>query len=407
MTATSGHAIALSWSASAGADKYRIYRGTTAGGEAKYITTSGSTASFVYTGAAESTGKPRTSATRWIAKNLLEFKNAQRVTIDGNRFENNWSGYQPGYAVVFTPSNVAGKTPWSAVRDITFTNNIVRHTAGAFNILGYDGTQAAGSQITQRISIRNNLFYDITPANWGSNRPACFQIGQGATDVTIDGNTIDQGTTILLAAYGKPMLRFVFTNNIARHGKYGVIGELLVRPAIRPWRSTSPARFSNTTSWPEERPPFIPRPTCFQRSPNGTHHSSTRQRVTTTCARRPCSFTPAPEVARPVSIVDVLMSSDDITVDPPPPPPRRHRHRYRQRRVNPQPPTQADRTRPRRSRISPSPVRRPRVAAARSPPTRGNGETRSSSTRRTPPRRTFTASGRRRRWPGPRPALRS
>ena len=68
VTATSGHAIALSWSASAGADKYRIYRGTTAGGEAKYIATSGSTASFVYTGAAESTGKPRTSATRWIAK---------------------------------------------------------------------------------------------------------------------------------------------------------------------------------------------------------------------------------------------------------------------------------------------------------------------------------------------------
>ena len=132
-------------------------RGTTAGGEAKYITTSGSTASFVYTGAAESTGKPRTSATRRIAKNLLEVKNAQRVTIDGNRFENNWSGDQPGYALVFTPRNVAGKMPWAAVRDITFTNNIVRHTAGAFNILGYDGTQAAGSQITQRISIRNNL----------------------------------------------------------------------------------------------------------------------------------------------------------------------------------------------------------------------------------------------------------
>ena len=60
--------------------------------------------------------------------------------------------------------------PWAAVRDITFTNNIVRHTAGAFNILGYDDTQPAGSQITQRISIRNNLFYDITPAKWGSDR---------------------------------------------------------------------------------------------------------------------------------------------------------------------------------------------------------------------------------------------
>ena len=352
-------------------------------------------------------GRERRQTTRrrrhdWIAKNLLEFKNAQRVTIDGNRFENNWSGDQPGYAIVLTPRNVAGRTPWSAVRDVTFTNNIVRHTAGAVNILGYDDTQPAGSQITQRITIRNNLFYDIDSRELGRRPTEVLpdRAGRHRRDVRPqhDRPRTRHRPRCLRQTDGALRLH---EQHRAATAQYGVMGTSARRPAIRPWRSTSPARFSNTTCWPEERPRFIPRPTCFQRSPSGTRHSSTRQRVTTTCARRPCSFTPAAEAARPVSMSMFSMSSDDITVDP-----LRRLHRHR-RRVNPQPPMPADRTRPRRSRISPSPVRRPRMAAARSPPTRGNGETRSSSTRRTRRRRTFTASGRRRRWPGPRPALRS
>lgn len=320
VTATSGHAVALSWSASAGADKYRIYRGTTAGGEAKYITTSGSTASFVYTGAAESTGKPRTSATHWIAKNLLEFKNAQRVTIDGNRFENNWSGDQPGFAVVLTPRNVAGKMPWSAVRDITFTNNIVRHTAAAVNILGYDGTQAAGSQITSRISIRNNLLYDITPAKWGSNQPACFQIGQGATDVTIDGNTIDHATTTLLAAYGKPMVRFVFTNNIARYGTYGVMGSgsSAGNPTLAKYFPGAIFKYNvlaggTASLYPATNmfPTIAQWDASFVNAPAGDYHLRSSS----------VFFHAGSGGSTPGVNVDVLMSSDDITVDPQPPPP--------------------------------------------------------------------------------------
>ena len=38
-----------------------------------------------------------------LTKNLLELKNAQRVLIDGNVFENVWPDGQTGYAVVFTP----------------------------------------------------------------------------------------------------------------------------------------------------------------------------------------------------------------------------------------------------------------------------------------------------------------
>jgi hypothetical protein len=225
VTATAGHGVSLSWSASSGADKYRIYRGTSAGGEAVYVTTTGSATSFVYTGAGETSGRPPTFGTRWISKNLLELKSAQRVTIDGNVFENNWVEAQAGYAIVLTPRNSDGKVPWAAVRDVTFTNNIVRHTAGAFNILGYDTTVSAGSQLTERVTIRNNLFYDIDPSRWGGGQAKCFLLGQGATDVMFDRNTVAHNTTTVVAAYGKPMVRFKFTNNIALHGKYGVFGD--------------------------------------------------------------------------------------------------------------------------------------------------------------------------------------
>ena len=43
-----------------------------------------------------------------MVKNLLELKNARRVTIDGNLFEYSWSSGQAGYAIVFTPRNQEG-----------------------------------------------------------------------------------------------------------------------------------------------------------------------------------------------------------------------------------------------------------------------------------------------------------
>jgi hypothetical protein len=221
---SSGHGVTLAWSGVSGAETYRIYRGTSAGGESVYMTTSGSSTTFTYTGSGETSGKPLSSGLMWACKNLIEFKNAQRVKIDNNLMENNWTGGQPGYAIVFTPRNYNNIAPWSTVRDITFSNNILRHTAGAINILGYDDTVSGGSALTERITIRNNLFYDIDPAKWGGGLTKCFQVGQGAADVVFDHNTVAQNTSALLSPYGKPMVRFVFTNNIALHGKYGVFG---------------------------------------------------------------------------------------------------------------------------------------------------------------------------------------
>jgi hypothetical protein len=163
---------------------------------------------------------------RWTVKNLLELKNARRVVIEGNRLENCWSAAQVGFAVVFTVRNSGGRAPWATIEDVVFRNNVVRHSAGAINILRFDNT--AESQTASRISIENNLFEDINHRQWGGNG-FFLQIGNSPSDVTVDHNTVLH-TGNLIAAYGRsggtvlPIPRFRFTNNLAAHNAYGIHG---------------------------------------------------------------------------------------------------------------------------------------------------------------------------------------
>ena len=215
---TAGSVVTLTWPAVSKADKYRIYRGTSAGAQNRYLETAGPVTSFAYKGSGEITGNPPSQGKLWNVKNLLELKNAQRVTIDGNIFENCWNASQKGYAVLFTPRNQNGNAPWVAVRDISFTNNIIRHVAGAIDILGADYSYP--SQRTTRVTIRNNMAYDIGNS-WGFEH---FLLMTGAPDsVTVDHNTIYQ-QKIMVLADGAPITNFVLTNNVAPHNEYGIFG---------------------------------------------------------------------------------------------------------------------------------------------------------------------------------------
>ena len=127
---SSGAAVTISWSAVSGASGYRIYRGTSAGGERVYRDTSSTSTTFTYTGSGETSGAPRTSGTLWNVKNTIELKNAQRVRIEGNVIENNWQASQSGYALVLTPRNQDNTAPWTVVQDVTIRSNIVRHVNG-------------------------------------------------------------------------------------------------------------------------------------------------------------------------------------------------------------------------------------------------------------------------------------
>ena len=287
----SSGAVSLTWSAVAGADRYRIYRGTSAGGESKYMTTASATASFRYTGASESAAAPAATGTQWTVKNIFELKNAQRVVVDGNLFENIWQAGQYGYALVLTPRNQYGSATWVRLRDITITNNIVRHASGVLQLSGYDATYP--SQQTQRVTLRNNLFHDIDPKKWGGNAKA-YLIGEGPADIVLDRNTLIHTNTSVVYAYGTQTITgFVYTNNISLHGTYGIMGEG-GGPASTPSTSTSRRALSRTTSSPAARPPRIRRRIRSRRSPSGTHRSWTWPAGITGCSRRASSMRPVP-----------------------------------------------------------------------------------------------------------------
>jgi hypothetical protein len=168
-------------------------------------------------------GHPSYAGVRWSVKNLFELKNAQRVLIESNVFEYNWAESQNGFAILFTPRNQSGKSPWSVVQDVTFANNVLRSSGSGFNIAGPDN-EAGVSQPSRRILIRNNLIEDINSVAWGGDG-RLFQIINGAEYVTIDHNTGFANGNIMSTDSAQGLnVGLVFTNNIVAHNAYGVIG---------------------------------------------------------------------------------------------------------------------------------------------------------------------------------------
>ena len=169
-------------------------------------------------------GAPTYAGIPWTVKNLFELKNARRVLIEGNTFENNWVHAQAGTAILFTVRNQEGKAPWSAVQDVTMINNLLRSSPTAFVVMGEDSPNR--SQQSRRFLIRNNLFERI--------ERTAFMITSGADDVEIDHNTFLptnysafvmtglRGHDASGEVIGKPCNRFKLTNNIMGFGLYGL-----------------------------------------------------------------------------------------------------------------------------------------------------------------------------------------
>lgn len=219
-------AVHLTWAAVSGAEQYRIFHGTSAGAESQYVEiAAASSPSYTATGSGTA-GAPPSSASLWIVKNLFELKNAQRVTVEGNIIENNWAAAQVGYAIVLTPRNPGGTAPWSRVHDVTFTGNIIRHSAGAVNIAGPDNTEPSGT--TDAVVFRNNLLEDIDNSTWGGAATKAVLIGGpvGApSNITFDQNTFIHANASIVYAYGPYTISpFVFTRNLAQHHQYGIMG---------------------------------------------------------------------------------------------------------------------------------------------------------------------------------------
>jgi hypothetical protein len=164
--------------------------------------------------------QPSWRGQNWTIKNHLELKNVQRIRIDGNVFAYNWAAAQIGFSIVMTPRNQDGGAPWSVVRDVQFTNNVIRHVAGAFNLLGQDYVHP--SQPLTNVVIRNNLIDDLSGANWGGQ--GRFLLVTGCDRLTIDHNTIISDGSSVVYADDRPVTNLVFTNNILRNNAWAIMG---------------------------------------------------------------------------------------------------------------------------------------------------------------------------------------
>jgi len=164
---------------------------------------------------------PSYAGNHWSVKNLFELKNARKVIVDGNIFENNWTDAQAGRAIVFTPRPSDSGT-WAVVEDVQFTNNIVRNVGSGMLILGADEPPAPTETRLRRVRVANNLFENINGPRFGSNGFFLTVINK-TEDVTIEHNTAIQTGNIISTDYA-PNTRFIYRDNITRHNEYGIFG---------------------------------------------------------------------------------------------------------------------------------------------------------------------------------------
>jgi len=167
------------------------------------------------------TGDPSFDGNDWSIKNSFELKNARRVLVEGNVFENNWADSQSGFAILLTVRGEDGKAPWSAVQDVTFQYNIIKNSDHGLNMLAYD--DAATSQQTSRILIAQNY--------WDQVGGRLFQIvntpAGGTESVTIQHNTSNlAGNQFLILGdtLDQPNTNLVVRDNLGPAGEYGVFG---------------------------------------------------------------------------------------------------------------------------------------------------------------------------------------
>ncbi len=191
-------------------------------------------------------------------KNLFEIKNAQRVLIEGNIFENNWQDGQGGSAIVLKSVNQGGACPWCVAKDITFRYNLLKNTGSGFALTGHD---VGAQSIMTRVTITDNVMsgIDVGPTYNGDGR--AFLINNDPIDLVIAHNTVFDPTNTAITFGGpttEPPTRLIFRDNMVGGGQYGVkgpgIGTSAALQAFMPaggyWGNVMTASGSNATGFP-------------------------------------------------------------------------------------------------------------------------------------------------------------
>ena len=151
----------------------------------------------------------------FIAKNLFELKNAQRVLFEGNLLEYSWGGFsQTGFAILLGPKNQAqgggNICPICQVTDITIRNVRISHVASGLQIGNGLSDNGGAAKDGGRYSIHDIVIDDIQPELYaGFGAFAQISTAPGDTpvprlhDLTIDHVTAFPPT--ILFSIGGPL----------------------------------------------------------------------------------------------------------------------------------------------------------------------------------------------------------
>jgi len=173
---------------------------------------------------------PTWNGVTYQIKNLWETKFSRYVVVDGNVMENSWVADQ-GYAIALSPRNISGgESPAAVVRELQFSNNIIRNAGAGINLASDDyGLRA--TQGTTDVTFRNNLFQNIG-TNFDTTGAAHMLINLQNTNVRLKRvflihNTHDNGTPDnsngMITDFGDSggADESMWMNNVHQHGGYG------------------------------------------------------------------------------------------------------------------------------------------------------------------------------------------
>jgi hypothetical protein len=173
----------------------------------------------------------------FMVKNHLELKNAQRVLIEGNIFENSWGGFsQVGYSVLLTPKNQAGANganlcPICAVTDITIRYNTISHAGAGISLANVLSNNLGAASAGARYSIHDVTIDDISASKYkGSGTLIMVMSGwptNSLNNVSINHVTgfPDPTNSMLLlgnSSSSQAMYGFTMTNSIIGQSLYPV-----------------------------------------------------------------------------------------------------------------------------------------------------------------------------------------
>jgi hypothetical protein len=177
------------------------------------------------------------AGTPFVVKNLMELKNAIRVLVEGNIFENNWGGFsQNGYAILLTPKNQAGANGTNlcsicAVTDVTIRFNKISHSGAGISMANVRSDNGGVALAGGRYSIHDDTIDDIR-AGFFVGSGTLFQVYNDWPQHPLNQITInhvtgfsDSGSRILSLGNkmtNPQMTGFIFTNNIVGQSRYPV-----------------------------------------------------------------------------------------------------------------------------------------------------------------------------------------